>query len=104
MIMEALINAYNWQMDKQNFLPITGTGLTLSVCPEYTYWIRDENGMLSRSRIAQGIKLNCAIQSKRVINDNTEYCNETYIEFGSEEEFYDYMIGLKKCFQTLEHC
>ena len=24
-------------------------------------------------------------------------------EFGSEEEFYDYMIGLKKCFQTPEH-
>lgn len=97
MIMEDLMNVYGWQLNKASLLDIKGTELVLSVFPEYTYWSRDERGMLYRSRTPNGLKLNCAVKKPFKNNETGEviYENEMFVEFTTEEEFYDFMIGIK---------
>ena len=90
--MEALIEAYNWEMDKQSILPILNTDYELSVIPEYSYYYRDKNNMIFRSKIPQNIVLNSAI----VLNGEPQM----YFTFSSEEEFYDFMIEFKKLYNN----
>ncbi len=97
--MEDLIKAHGWEIEEQNFLKINGTDLQLSIIPEYIYWMRDENGLICRSKHAVGVKLNICIQKGYKQDDGSVwYKSEMFIELGSEEEFYDFMIGIQKEF------
>lgn len=97
--MEDLIKANDWKMETQNFLEIKNSDLQLSIIPEYIYWMRDENGLIYKSKHAVGVKLNICIQKGYKQDDGSIwYKNEMFIELGSEEEFYDFMIGIQKEF------
>jgi hypothetical protein len=96
--MEELMEIYGWKLNEVSLLDIKGTDLILSVYPEYTYWKRDSNGFLSRSKQPTALKLNCALKVPYTApgTDEVIYDNKLYIEFTSEEEFYDFMISIKK--------
>lgn len=96
--MEDLIKAHGWEMEEQNFLKINGTDLQLSIIPEYIYWMRDADNLICRSKTPQGIKLNCCVQKGYNSPEGMWYRSEMFIELGSEEEFYDFMIGIQKEF------
>lgn len=96
--MDDLMNAYGWEIDKQSFLRIPGTIYLLSVIPEYTYWFRNEHGMIARAKTPQGIKLNCLIQKPYESPEGTWYKTEMMLDITSEDEFYDFMIGMKQEF------
>lgn len=96
--MEDLIKAHGWVMEEQNFLKIKGSDLQLSIIPEYTYWTRDSNNMITRSNVPQGIKLNICIQKGYDSPEGMWYRSEMFIELSTEEEFYDFMIGIQKEF------
>jgi len=94
MIMEDLIKAHGWNMNEQNYLEIKGSTYLLSVVPEYTFFVRGENGMIYRSLCPEGVMLNCAIMSPVTTPYGIEYNPVMYINILSEEEFYDFMITL----------
>jgi hypothetical protein len=97
MIMEDLIKAHGWEMQEQNYLEIKDSKYLLSVIPEYSYFVRDEKGMMHRSKEPQYLVLNCAIMSPNTLdNGDTEYRPVMYINITSEEEFYDFMIEINK--------
>jgi hypothetical protein len=95
--MEDLIKAHGWEMKEQNFLQIKDSKYQLSVIPEYSYFVRDEKGMIHRSKEPQYLVLNCAIMSPITLdNGDTEYKPVMYVNITSEEEFYDFMIEINK--------
>ena len=94
--MEDLIKAHGWEMLQQNLLEIKGSKYLLSVVPEYSFYKRDEDGMIHRSKEPQSLVLNCAIMSPITEGDEKEYRAVMYINIVSEEEFYDFMIEMKK--------
>lgn len=98
--MEDIMNAHNWEINKQSFLEIPGTEYLLSVIPEYTYFTRDENNRLVRSKIAQGIKFNCCVVKVYNTEYGRIYHNEMLLDITTEDEFYDFMLGVQKEFGT----
>lgn len=94
--MEDLIKAHGWDMLQQNLLEIKGSKYLLSVIPEYSYYTRDEHGIIHRSKEPQSLVLNCAILSPITEGDETEYNAVMYLNISSEEEFYDFMIEMQK--------
>jgi hypothetical protein len=88
-----IIAAHNWKVGEQNFLEIKGTEYTLSVVPEFTYFSRDEEGKVIRSRTPIGYKLNCAVQGPVTFMGHTSIKNLFFEEFYSEEDFYAFMIN-----------
>jgi hypothetical protein len=101
--MNDLMQAYDWQIDVQAFLPIPGTKYELSVVPEYTYWYRDDKGFLNRSKIPQGTKLNCCVMVPYDGPEGKFWRPEMQIDITCEEEFYDFMISMKKDNVNLEN-
>ena len=96
MIMEDLIKAHGWEMLQQNLLEIKGSKYLLSVVPEYSFYKRDELGMIHRCKEPQNLVLNCALMSPITEGDETEYKAVMYFNISSEEEFYDFMIEMQK--------
>lgn len=95
--MEDLIKAHGWEMHTQNILEIKNSRYLLSVIPEYSFYARDEHGMIHRSLEPQNLVLNCAILSPiTMYNGDVEYKAVMYITLTSEEEFYDFMIEIGK--------
>lgn len=94
--MEDLIKAHGWDMLQQNLLEIKGSKYLLSVVPEYSFYRRDEDGMIHRSKEPQSLVLNCAIMSPITEGDEKEYRAVMYVNITSEEEFYDFMIEMQK--------
>jgi hypothetical protein len=95
--MEDLIKAHGWEIQEQNILNIKDSKYMLSVIPEYSYFMRDDKGMIHRSKEPQYLVLNCAIMSPNTLsNGDVEYRPVMYINITSEEEFYDFMIEINK--------
>jgi hypothetical protein len=93
--MEDLIKAHGWEMQEQNFLNIKDSKYMLSIIPEYSYFMRDETGIIHRSKEPQYLVLNCAIMSPNTLSGgDMEYRPVMYINITSEEEFYDFMIEI----------
>lgn len=97
------MKAYEWQIDVQAFLPIPGTKYELSIVPEYTYWYRDERNMITRSKVPQGIKLNCCVMVQYDGPFGKWWKPEMQMDITSEDEFYDFMISMKKDDVNLEN-
>ena len=95
-----IIAAHGWELEVQSFLDIEGTPYTLSVVPEFTYFTRNEEGHVVRSRTPVGFKLNCAVQGPKTVNGHTVIDNLILVEFTEESEFYNFMIDFKKDAQT----
>ena len=91
-----IIAAHNWEVDQQGFLEIEGTPYTLSVVPEFTYFTRNEEGHIVRSRTPVGYKLNCAVQGEKKVNNHVIVDNLIFVEFHEEKDFYEFMINFKK--------
>ena len=91
-----VIAAHNWEVDQQGFLEIEGTPYTLSVVPEFTYFTRNEEGHIVRSRTPVGYKLNCAVQGEKKVNNHVIVDNLIFVEFHEEKDFYEFMINFKK--------
>lgn len=91
-----VIAAHGWELEVQSFLDIEGTPYTLSVVPEFTYFTRDEEGHIVRSRTPVGYKLNCAVQGPRTVNGHVTIDNLIFVEFNEESDFYQFMIDFKR--------
>jgi hypothetical protein len=91
-----VIAAHGWELEVQSFLEIEGTPYTLSVAPEFTYFTRDEEGHIIRSRTPVGYKLNCAVQGPRTVNGHVTIDNLIFVEFNEESDFYQFMIDFKR--------
>lgn len=91
-----VIAAHGWEIGTQNFLDIEGTPYTLSVVAEFSYFTRDENGHIMRSRTPVGYKLNCAVQGPRTVNGHVTIDNLIFVEFNEESDFYQFMIDFKR--------
>lgn len=91
-----VIAAHGWELEVQSFLDIEGTPYTLSVVPEFTYFTRNEEGHIVRSRTPVGYKLNCAVQGEKKVNNHVIVDNLIFVEFHEEKDFYEFMINFKK--------
>ena len=91
-----VIAAHGWELEVQSFLDIEGTPYTLSVVPEFTYFTRNEEGHIVRSRTPVGFKLNCAVQGEKKVNNHVIVDNLIFVEFHEEKDFYEFMINFKK--------
>lgn len=95
--MEDLIKAHGWEINEQNLLEIKDSKYLLSVIPEYSYFCRNKEGHIYRSKTPQYLVLNCAILSPITLDSgDLTYKAVMYLNIASEEEFYDFMIELGK--------
>jgi hypothetical protein len=96
--MDDLIKAHGWVMNEQNFLRLKDSDYQLSIIPTFTYWSRDKNDMLFRSKTPTGMYLNIAL-FRVCINAETKNVSQSMCmitDVDSEEDFYDFMISIQK--------